>query len=268
MSWQRLFLPGRFFPIRLLLSLRKDFNLQAKSQSHLFTSEMGVNSLWTWRQTAAIPQDSRLNVAPLRSTVGEGGLIWCKTAVRKQAGCCYDRRTWWISSLFGPDKGQLCVYYVALSLLAPSTLKGRLNMLNSKRRYKRRMWESVVAKQNPNICVIISWNGGFLQSAHHQSVGWQVPLWKVHSRLSTWLLTSVVFGLHFPGKSRETLADARPSEGLRSIDFLPLSLLGRETRSSPTGIINSARLSATQYLLILKADSILDDGCWTRSHKY
>ncbi len=72
MSRQWLFLSDHFFPIRLLLSLRKDFNLQLESQSHLFTSEMCVNSLLTWRQTAAVPQDSELNVTPLSSTVGEG----------------------------------------------------------------------------------------------------------------------------------------------------------------------------------------------------
>lgn len=72
MSWQWLFLLDHFFPIRLLVSLRKDFNLRSESQSHLFTSEMRVNSLLTWRQTGAIPQDSELNVTPLSSTVGEG----------------------------------------------------------------------------------------------------------------------------------------------------------------------------------------------------
>lgn len=63
-----------FSSIRLLLSLRIDFNLQPESQSHLFTSETRVNSFLARRQTADVPQDPVLNVTPASSTLGQARL--------------------------------------------------------------------------------------------------------------------------------------------------------------------------------------------------
>lgn len=132
MSWQCLFLLDHFFPIRLLLSLRKDFNLQLESQSHLFTSEMCVNRLLTWRQTAAVPQDSELNVTPLKQYSRRGRL---KLAERDPCGTTrllLRSRNMADLSLRRPDKGQVCAHYVC-SVSAGSrgseTLKGRLDVL-------------------------------------------------------------------------------------------------------------------------------------------
>lgn len=79
-----------FSSIRLLLSLRIDFNLQPESQSHLFTSETCVNSFLARRQTADVPQDPELNVTPASSALGQAGLSWQRPARSKQVGCCCD----------------------------------------------------------------------------------------------------------------------------------------------------------------------------------
>lgn len=82
-----------FSSIRLLLSLRIDFNLQPESQSHLFTSETCVNSFLARRQTAVVPQDPELNVTPASSTLGQAGLSWRRPARSKQVGWCCDGGT-------------------------------------------------------------------------------------------------------------------------------------------------------------------------------
>lgn len=187
-----------------------------------------------WRQTAAIPQDSRLNVAPRRSTVGEGGLIWCKTPAWKQTGCCYDRETWWISSLFGPDKGRLCAHYIC-SVPAGSPCTQRktecVDMGASKEMLQKKNVRNCCGKARSERTHSNLLKKEWILACLSSTVMFHQPLmataaWRIHSCPSTWLLTSIVFGLQFPGKWRHSLTNVLLTEGLCSIDFLPSTLLG------------------------------------------
>lgn len=140
--------PGNGYSSQTISSLlgryfhwEKDFNLQSESQSHLFTSEICVNSLLTWRQTAAVPQDSELKereLKPAEKKTGPRGTNRLLFRSGDMVDLCLRR----------PDKGQLCAHYVC-SVSAGSrgseALKGRLNVL-TRESWKRCYWKESVKK--------------------------------------------------------------------------------------------------------------------------